>query len=294
VRSGAFVLGCIAVGAWFLTQPDALRQFIANLAVQKTFYQNWNSVAAGLANYRLGGGVMLWVAGGISAWVLASGRSSARGPSPVAISPAFRFLAPALFATVIVVHTVTRCENFHYLAFGTPFAVIMVCVVAARIDGACRVPVVVLGLIVLTHATILPFRLLQFIRAGCPDLNADISSMLGTLPANGAVYIPHLFWAAAANDRTHEIRWSTLPIASPRQVRHGYELFAYAKPKPGDILIVDNTSAAVADRFGTQPTFPLRPPDPSRWKMLETRRHLFQASVPWGLDLSVYEFAEQP
>lgn len=293
VRSGAFVLGCVAVGAWFLAQPDALRQFIANLAVQKTFYQNWNSVAAGLANYRLGGGVMLWGAGGIAAWVLAAGCLSATNPGQFLISPAFRFLAPALFATVFVVHTLTRCENFHYLAFGTPFAVIMVCVVAGRIDGACRVPAVVLGLIVLTHGTILPFRLLQFIRAGCPDLNAEIASMLGTIPANRAVYIPHMFWAAAANDHSHEIRWFTLPIASPRQVRHGYEQLVYAKAQPGDILVVDNTSAAAADRFGTQPTFPLQPPDPCRWRMLETRRHLFQAAVPWGLDLSVYEFAGQ-
>jgi len=294
VRAGCFMLGCLAVGAWFLTQPDALRQFSANLAVQKSFYQNWNSVVAGLANYRLGGGVILWAGGATAAGALVAGCYHDQSQVAPPLPPAIRFLAPALFATVIGVHTVTRCENFHYLAFGAPFAAIMVCVVAAGVSGERRSPAIVLGLLVLLHATILPYRLLQFIRAGCPDFNAEIVEVLGGIPANRAVYIPHLFWAAAANDHKHSLRWWTLPLASPRQVRQRYEHLAYAAAKPGDILIVDNTSAAATDRFGVLPTFPLQPPDPTLWQRLYVRRHLCQAAVPWGLDLTVYEFAGHP
>jgi len=310
LRAGAFALGCLAVIAWFVIQPDALRQFTANLAIQKSFYHDWNSVWDGLGNYRLGGGWMLWLAGLAAAGLLMAGWNSARNASQLPLSPALRFLAPALLIAVITIHTVTRCENFHYLAFGTPFVVIMVCVLAARIvhgPASARHPdpggtncgfrsmlrwlsAAVLGILVLVHATILPFRVLQFVRAGCPDINAEISSVLDRIPANRAVFIPHLMWPAATHDRTHEICWFTFPVASPRQVRAHYERLAYAKAKPGDILIVDNLGAAGPDLFGLYPTFPLLPPDPARWKLTDTTKHLYHGSVTWGLDLSVYEF----
>jgi hypothetical protein len=323
VRLAAFALGCLAVAGWFGTQPEALRQFAANLAIQKSFYQNWNAVIAGLGNYRGGGGLVLWGAGLIASGALAVGWRAGATRSQAAIPPALRFLAPALFVTVIAIHAVTRCENFHYLAFGTPFAVIMVGVVAARIAGTRRhrgglsatsespsparrhalvasptyalalrwLPAVAVWLIVLMHATIIPFRVCQFMRAGCPDLNAGMASVLEGIPANRAVYIPQLLWPAAADDRNHEIRWSTLPLASPRQARQRYEHLAYAKAKPGDVLIVDNTSAAAVDRFGVQPTFPQLPPDPAKWLLLDETKQLFRGAVPWGLDLAIYEFA---
>jgi len=296
-RAGAFVLGCLAVMAWFVTQPDAMRQFAANLAMQKSFFHNWNSVWDGLGNYRLGGGVMLWLAGLAAACALVVGRNRNLAP----LSPAMRFLAPALLVTVIAIHTITRCENFHYLAFGSPFAVIMVCVAAARtfpsvhgsngtLPAIRGLAAVGLGLIVLAHATILPYRLLQFARAGCPDLNAEMNAIIGRIPAGRAVYIPHLLWPVVLRDRNHEIRWFTFPLASPRRTRERYEQLAYAKARPGDILIVENTSAGSSDLFGLYPTFCVQPPDSAKWRRTDKWQHLFPGSVPWGLDLSVYEF----
>jgi hypothetical protein len=155
-------------------------------------------------------------------------------------------------------------------------------------------PAFVLGLLVLPHATILPYRVLQFIRAGCPNLNSEISSVLERIPAGRTVYIPHPMWPAAAADNSHIIRWFTLPLASHREVRERYERLAYANTKPGDILIVDNEGAGAPDRFGLYPTFPLLPPDPTRWRKSDEQKHLFSGAVPWGLDLSVYEFTGHP
>jgi hypothetical protein len=313
-RAGAFALGCLAVTAWFATQPDAMRQFTANLATQKSFYQNWNSVIAGLGNYRLGGGLLLWGLALPAAACLVSGLPKPQ-KDQAPLSSALRFLAPTLFVSVILIHTATRCENFTYLAFGSPFAVIMLCGIAGRVipsthpshanaaepggpvhpcPPAIRWPaVVLLAMLVLTHATILPFRFLQFSRAGCPDLNAAMTAVLAGIPAGRAVYIPHPCWPAAVADRQHEIRWFTLPIASPRELRDRYEQSAYAKAKPGDVLIVDGSTPA-PDLFGLYPTFPLHPPDPARWRLTGNEKQLFQGSVPWGLNLALYEFTGNP
>ena len=134
---------------------------------------------------------------------------------------------------MILIHTVTRCENFTYLAFGSPFAVMMVCIAATRL-GDCMppstrwIPAVGIAGITLLHASILPHRLLQFWKAGLPNLSAEFTAVLEKIPANRTVYIPHPFWPAATEDSKHEIRWFTLPIASPRAIRERYEKKAYA------------------------------------------------------------------
>lgn len=298
LRMGAFVLGCVAVAAWFGTQPDALRQFAANLALQKSFYQDWNSVIHGLGNYRAGGGLALWGTGVVAACLLAAGWPALKNGSFVPPGPAWRFLAPTLFASVIAIHTLTRCENFHYLAFGSPFAVMMAGVAAARIPAGTRavfrwIPAAALSAITAMHGILLPYRILQFKQAGMPDLGAELSAVLRQVPANRTIYIPSLFWPVAIHDRTHEIRWSTFPVASPRQVRERYEREAYAAAKPGDTLIIDNAGARQPDRFGVHPTFAQLPPDPSKWARVADRKLLFPGSIPWGLDLSVYEFREK-
>ena len=303
-KVGCFMAGILATIAWFMTQPEALRQFTANLALQKSFFSNWNTVIDGLrVNYRLGGGLLLW---GVAFWAgasLAIGFQKRRNGGSVEAS-ALRLLTPSLLLAVFAIHTVTRCENYNYLAFGAPFAVVLICVQAALISakrpypaarhhlsGRC-IPVVLALLVLSLHATIIPFRILQFIRAGSPDLRLETAEVLAGIPAGRAVYIPHILWPAAAEDRNHEIRWFTFPIASPRQLRERYEAMAYAKAKPGDFLVIDNSTASGVDKFGLKPTFNLSPPDPTRWKLSGTATHLFQGSIQWGVDLSIYEFIE--
>jgi hypothetical protein len=300
IRLGCFLLGGAAAASWFVFQPEALRQFTANVSLQNTFYQSWNTVVSGLGNYRLGSGLLLWGVALVAGLSLAFGL--VRIPSTDLRSAAFRYLAPALFIAVIAIHTVTHCENYAYLTFGTPFAAMIVAVLAgsvysnARTDGASgkiawAIPSAVFALILFLHATILPYRILQFVRAGCPDLQNEIASVLRTLPQDKAVYIPHLMWAAAAQEQGRPIRWFTFPAASSPAVRRDYESVAYSRAKPGDLLIVDNLDAASIDRFGTHPTFPVLPPDPQRWVLVGSKKFLLPGSVPWGIDLSIYQFA---
>lgn len=298
VRTSAYCFGCIALATWFLAQPDALRQFTANLSLQESFYQNWNSVLSGLGNYRLGCGPVLWGMGLVSSCLLAAGWSSANTTGLAPIPWAWRLLAPALFVTVILIHTLTRCENFHYLAFGSPFAVMLVSITVGRAANASppllrRLSVAALAAITAIHGILLPYRIYQFKRAGLPNLAAEIAAILDKIPANRTIYIPHLCWPAASADRKHEIRWFTFPIASPREVREGYERAAYADIKPGDVLIIDNSGARQPDKFGLYPTFPLLPPDPSKWTRIDDRKVMFSGSVAWGIDLSVYEFGKK-
>ncbi len=288
----AFLLGCGVVAAWFLTQPDAMRQFIANLALQKSFYQSWSSVIGGLGNYRVGGGPALWVAGLIASCLLAAGWAGGNKRPVAPISAAWRILAPGLFVTVTLIHTVTRCENFHYLAFGSPFAVMMLAVVAGGTSpGFLRwLSIPALAAITAMHGILIPYRFFQFKQAGMPDLGAEFSTVLEKIPPNRKVFIPHPFWPAAIADQQHEIRWFTVPIASTRETRQNYEREAYADAKPGDILIIENGGAGQADKFGLYPTFPTHPPATDQWIQIDNHKLLFPGTVPWGLDLSIYEF----
>lgn len=300
IRLGCFLLGSAATVSWFAFQPAALAQFAANAALQNTFYQNWNTVILGLQNYRLGGGLLLWSTGLIAGAALGGGW--VRLPGTQARADAFRFLAPALLVAVIAIHTLIRCENFTYLAFGTPFAAILLAlfvnglgvkesIEASVVRKPLRwFPLALFTSVFLTHVAILPFRTLQFYRAGCPDLKAEISSFLGTLPPDASVYIPHLMWPAAGQAKDRKIRWFTLPLASPAGVRAEYEEIAYSRARPGDFLVIDNLAAAGGDRFGLHPTFPVLPPDPARWVPVKTKTLMMPGSVPWGLDLTAYRF----
>lgn len=292
----AFGCGCAAMVASFITQPEALKQFTTNLALQKTFYQNWNGVIEGLKqNYRIGGGIVLWGAGLLASGMFIFGWPSTKRPNAERISTAWRFLAPTLFIAVLIVHTVTRCVNFTYLAFGSPFAVMMICVTAARMYDSCRscirwVPITVVLTITAMHGLLIPYRIFQFKQAAHPNVHAELAAILSEIPQENTIYIPHLFWATAIQDTSHKIRWSSFPIASSRITRERYELSAYAGAKPGDTLIIDNSAAREIDRFGVHPTFKQLPPDPSKWLWVKNREMLFPGSIPWGMDLSIYKF----
>jgi hypothetical protein len=151
-------------------------------------------------------------------------------------------------------------------------------------------PAAVFLLILLSHIAILPYRVLQFTRAGRPDLESELSGILASLPPDKTVYIPHLMWPAACREKDRSIRWFTFPIASSLEVRREYEGSVYSKAKAGDFLIVDNLAAAGVDRFGVHPTFPVIPPDPRQWEPYRSRKLLFPGSTPWGLDLTIYRF----
>lgn len=294
----AFILGCGSMAAWFLMSPAALAQFTANLALQNSFYQSWNAVFQGLGNYRLGAGHLLWFV----AATAGIGRCLARlrhPPAPKDHAVAFwETMAVVLFFTVILLHTATRCENFHYLAFGAPFAVIIVISAAVGISKTGVVPAwVAVGAVVaimVPHAVILPHRLLQFQRAGFPDLGTEYASVLGEIDPRRAVYIPHSLWPAATLEKDRDIRWFTFPVASSAATRKRYEAAAYADAKPGDILIIENGGAAQEDRFGVYPTFAILPPDPRVWRHVEDQKKIFPGSVPWGIDLSIYEYRDDP
>lgn len=299
IRLGCFLLGGAAAASWFVLQPEALRQFAANVSLQKSFYQSWGTVLSGLGNYRLGGGLFLWGVALVAGISLALGL--VRIPSTDLRSAAFRYLAPALFIAVIAIHTLIHCENYAYLTFGTPFAAMIVAVFAWSVYSKTRaggtigklaraLPSAVFVLALLLHAIILPYRILQFVQAGCPDLQNEIASVLRDLPRDKVVYIPHLMWAAAAQEQDRPIRWFTFPVASTPTVRKDYESAAYSQAKPGDFLIVDNFDAASIDRFGTHPTFPVLPPDPQRWSPFASKKLLLPGSVPWGIDLTIYQF----
>lgn len=290
LRLASFFCGCLALAAWFAFQPEAMRQFTANITLQKSFSRNWNSVIDGLSNYRISGGLVLWGAGLLASCALVTG--------VVRSSLGWRFLAPSLFLVVAAIHTVTRCENFTYLAFGTPFAVMMVCVAVAKPAGESAsilrwLAVASLATIIAIHAIILPYRIRQFWQAGRPNIDASLTAILNETPRDATVYLPYMFWPAAARDKTHHIHWSTLPIASLRATRERYEKTAYATAKPGDRLIIDCGAASLPDRFGVHPTFPQLPPDPVRWNLIANHKLLFAGSIPWGFDLAVYEFRPQ-
>lgn len=292
-----FALGCAATAIWFLAEPAALHQFRVNMDLQKSFYNNRASVWTGLSNYRLQAGVLLWGMGLIAA--LAFIARFPRRQSKPGEDPLERLMgcSAILLIAVLAIHTFTRCENFHYLAFGSPFAAILACVflfhtrrfLPSRLSwmSACAV-----AMLAFPHALMLPHRLFQFNKAGRPDLHAAYQAILDSVPRGNTIYISHNLWPAAVGDRSHTIRWFTFPIASKWSTRNRYEQLAYSHAKPGDILIVDQGSSGQPDRFGLFPTFDTHPPDPARWKHLRDHQLMFPGAIPWGINLSVFEYRD--
>lgn len=295
LRLTAFLLGCIMLAGWFMLDAEAWRQFTTNVKLQKSFYTHWDSVMAGLSNYKLCSGFILWSLGLICMFLPASGRCKPSDENLQSRDSRFRLLAPTLLIATIAVHSLTRCENYYYLVFGTPFAVIIAFPALARVS-ACMpppvrwMPLAGIAAVTLLHATILPHRLFQFWKAGKPDLSQECADVLRSLPPEKTVFIPHPLWAAACEQEKHAIRWFTFPVVSSRMTREAYEKLAYAKAKPGDILIIENIGARQPDKFGNYPTFATTPPDPERWRHLRDHRRIFPGSSPWGIDLSLYEF----
>lgn len=282
----SFLLGCLASAVWFIAQPDALQQFTTNFTLQKSFYQSWNTVISGLGNYRMGGGVLLWGTGLASVVFL-----NLKSQLPITGCR----LGLILFTTVIAIHTLTRCENFHYLALGSPFAVMMLAIGAERWTHASplifrMLPIAGLAGITFIHAILTPYRVHQFRSAGMPNVSEELRSVLTGIPENRTVFIPHLLWPAAMSDLKHDIRWFTLPFASSHLKRQAYEQQAYSNARPGDFLIIENGGARQIDRFGVYPTFAMNPPDPSRWRKFADKTLTFSGASSWGFDLSIYEF----
>jgi hypothetical protein len=295
LRLMAFLLGCMLLAGWFVLDAGAWHQFSTNVKLQKSFYTHWDSVLAGLSNYRMHSGLILWSLGLICVFMTASGCAKSLNETLPPLDSRFRLLGPLLLIATIIVHTLTRCENYYYLVFGTPFAVITAFSALSRVS-ACMpppvrwMPLAGIAAVTLLHATILPHRLFQFWKAGMPDLGQACSDVLNGLPHDKTVFIPHPLWAAACEKGKPAIRWFTFPVVSSRMTREAYEKLTYADAKPGDILIIENSSARQPDKFGNFPTFATTPPDPERWRHLSDRRWMFSGSSPWGIDLSLYEF----
>ncbi len=290
VRLAFFAAGFAATALWLAVVPIHREQFLTNLALQNSFYQSWNSVASGLGNYRMGSGVWLWMGGLLSAALLACGVGRLQN-----LAPEWRFLAPALFLSVIAMHTLTRCENFHYLTFGSPLAAVLVAVALHtlffRKSAVSRLfACAAMSAMVAPHALVIPYRMFQFYQAGRPDLQAGLSSVLRELPAEATVFGCYLFWPVAGERPPASFRFSTFPIASRKAWREHYEQQLASSAKLGDFLIIDNSSYGQPDRFGLHPTFPQNPPDPTCWKWKRDHKQLFPGAVAWGIDLSIYEF----
>lgn len=294
-RAGGFSLGCAAMAAWFMFDPAAWHQFRVNMDLQKSFYNNWATVWAGLGNYRLHAGILLWGAGTAIALVsfirLPRNQDQTNG---LCDEPLVRHSATLLIA-VLILHTITRCENFHYLAFGSPFAAIVVFVFFTRIRDVLParfswLPVPAAAILTLSHVILLPHRLVQFTKAGRPNLHVAYQSILESTPQGSTLYISHTLWPVAVEDTSHTIRWFTFPIASKWTTRRRYEELAYANAKRGDILILDQGDPAQVDRFGLFPTFEIHPPDPAKWKHLRDHHMMFPGTIPWGINLSLFEY----
>lgn len=294
LRLMAFLLGCMMLAGWFILDAEAWRQFTTNVKLQKSFYTHWDSVIAGLSNYKMHGGVILWSLGLVCVLLPSSGRGKSRDGNLPPLDSRFRVLGPVLLIATMAVHSLTRCENYYYLVFGTPFAVIIAFSALSRISAgmppAARwMPLAGIAAVTLLHASILPHRLFQFWKAGMPDLGQACTDVLNSLPPEKTLFIPHPLWAAACGQENARIRWFTFPVVSSKLTRQAYEELTFAKAKPGDILIIENIGARQPDKFGNYPTFATTPPDPERWRHLRDHKWVFAGSSPWGIDLSLYE-----
>jgi hypothetical protein len=150
-------------------------------------------------------------------------------------------------------------------------------------------------LIVLAASTFLPYRLIGFARASFPDFEKVCSDILAPIPTGRTVYIPPTFWSAALRDSRNEIKFATLVVASPKEMRQRYEKMLYAGLKPGDFLILDRLAGSNFDANTTLinscPTFQYLPIDPQFWKLVRTEKASFpSATSNFGYHFEIYEF----
>ena len=303
-KVSGYLVGIAACVIWFLWHPVAYQHLLENLALQKSFYRNPFAFWSSLQNYRLFGGLVLWFSGFLVAVGLLM-RYKRDGSLDQQASHDRRLLVPvAMLALIAVIHVVSQCENFHYLAFGAPLALILIASVGGvpqrrrAVQQANSTPfsswarwvsASVLALLVLLHGTIVPFRLFQFAKAGFPNFADDYRNALAQLAEDRTILIPHDFWAAAIQFPRRDVRWFTFPIASKKETRKAYEDLIYPHLKPGDLLILPSANVVIEDRFGVYPTFPIAPPDPQQWKLLSETNRTFSGSMDWSMGHRVYE-----
>ncbi len=293
VPAAGFLLGVIALAAYYTALPEAFGQLQRNLSLQNSFNQGsrW-ALVLHLREYRvLGYG--LWGAAALAVpWVFFKLRQRSE--------PAIRFCAWALPLAALAVPTLfllTRSANYSYLTIGTPFAAILlgtgvgwirpgVCSLAARTG---------LAILALGFVAIFPFRWLAFFKAGCPNFPAEIGGLIRRLPADVRVFIPPSLWDVAREDGSRDYRLYSLCIASAWETRLAYERQAYGEAKAGDIMVVDRIFGKAGDPWGYFPTFEARPPDARYWKPLfELTRRVPGAGHDYGYDFAIYEFRGVP
>ncbi len=298
-----FLIGLAALFVWFYLQPAALEQYLRNVELQKSFSINYNPgnynvVWQQLVDYRFQTGRILWSLSLIAAIGLFFGR-----PKNVQLLPGFsflRFALPGLLGGVIFLHTVTRCNNHSYLTLGNAAAGMILATYGGTLVKAPRAFLrmtgiaasVVFVMIAVTWATITPYRVYQYARAGFPDLERYVDDILREIPADRKVYLSPPFWDAATRlDLPHEYRLWTFAIASSEERRARYEDWAYSDLKPGDILLVDRLALRLGDKWGFLPTKKVLPPDNRYWKKKKTLKRLFTGGASdFGYDFEVYEY----
>ena len=275
------------------------------MELQKSFYVHQGAVWNGLQHYRLQGGLLLWLAGLMAGlYWLGRGRQKADADRDSARKVWSMRLVAVLLLVIVFIHEVARCENFSYLAFGAPLAILLIATTGRHQNQGdqngpntslklkhwqAKCSLGVLVVLVFLHGIILPFRCLQFAKADFPNFAARYREVFQQLPSNRTLLIPHDFWAAAVEYPNRDIRWFTYPIASTEQTRKNYEQQIYPNLAAGSILILPAATEGIDDRFGVYPTFPINPPDPRVWQLLSSYEERFPGSTAWSFGYQVYE-----
>jgi hypothetical protein len=295
VLSVGFILGIVSFWLWLSLQPECLSQFFTNLHLQKSFYQNYDSLYEGLkCNYRFGIGLILWAAaiGGLVFLTL-----GARLKRPIDLAPGNNtiIVTSILFLTLCVMHTVTKCENFYYLGFGAPLIAIILSAATSQLNRGNskwigKIISATFGLIVILAFSLFPLRLYNYYTAGFPSIISSKKALLASIPAQSTVFIPPDYWNVAYSDPTHNFKFWTFCVASSYSKRHDYESQAYRSLNNNAFLIVNEIGLGLPDKFGIGPTFNISPPDPDHWVLFNRLRQIYPGKVPWGLNYAVYHY----
>lgn len=295
IACGFFVAGLAAMAAWFFLQPGALEQYLRNVELQKGFSTSYFVVWKGLEHYRFQSGRILWIFGVVASFGVLLGR-----PRSLLALPGFsllRFAVPGIVLGLLFLQTVTRCNNQAYMVLGDAGLGLVIAIFAV---GLMRTRMKVVGwtlagvflFFTLLWATVTPYRVLQYAKAGFPDLKKVPEAMLRAIPAGRKVYIPPPLWDAAARlHLDHEYRLWTFAIASSRERRERYEKWAYADVRPGDVLVIDRLAARNGDVWGILPTESILGPDLQKWRRTAGNKKLFPGGgIDFGYDFEIYEY----
>jgi hypothetical protein len=278
-----------------LLQPEAWEQYSRNVELQKSFSKHFNVVWQGLTAYRFQSGHLLWIMAVVASAGMLSGRP--RSLFSLARFSLLRLALPGLVLGIIFLHTVTRCNNHTYLTLGDVAVGSVIAIYAcALLRSPLRAAGMVLGagliFLSLLWGTVTPYRVLQYARAGFPDLEKVADDILRAAPVGTKVYIPPPLWDSAARlGLDHEYRLWTFAVASSRERRARYEQGAYRDLNPGDVLIVDRLATRNGDVWGILPTEKVLPPDPRHWVQVKKIKRLFPGmDVDFGYDFEIFEY----